>query len=104
MKNNKNASEICVQCQACCKKIGVYSANPYTEENKEFYEARGAKVTKRIGNNIEYMFLDFPFPCPNLDPIKGCLIYNTRPKVCKEYPVDDSQLVEDCELHKQGFL
>jgi Fe-S-cluster containining protein len=94
MINSNELSDICVACQLCCKSVGVYSASAYSEENKEFYEARGAKVSKRNIRNIEYMFLSFDFPCPNLDPVKGCLIYDTRPEACKAYPEDGSQILE----------
>ena len=104
MENNKTPSDICVACQLCCKAVGVYSAHPYTEEIKEFYEARGAKVSQRTIYDELLTFVEFPFPCPNLDPIKGCLIYDSRPEVCKNYPEDNSQLLEECELHKQGLI
>jgi Fe-S-cluster containining protein len=104
MINSKEASNICVSCQLCCKSVGLYSASPYTEENKEFYEARGAEVTKRNIDDFEYMFLSFNFPCPNLDPVKGCLIYDHRPAVCKTYPEEGSPLLNGCELHLKGFI
>lgn len=104
MLNSKKTSKICIKCQLCCKSIGVMSAHSPTKENKEFYEARGAKVTKRNINDYEYMFLEFNFPCPHLDSVKGCLIYDSRPAVCKTYPEDDSQILEHCELHNKGFV
>ena len=104
MINSKEASDICVSCQLCCKSVGIISASLYTEENKEFYEARGAKVTKRNINDYEYMFLSFDFPCPHLDSIKGCLIYNNRPAVCKTYPEIGSPILDGCELHNKGFI
>lgn len=104
MINSKEASDICVSCQLCCKSVGIISASLYTEENKEFYEARGAKVTKRNINDCEYMFLSFDFPCPHLDSVKGCLIYDNRPAVCKTYPEIGSPILDGCELHNKGFI
>jgi Fe-S-cluster containining protein len=104
VKNNKTKSEICIKCQECCKTVGVYSAHPYTPEIREFYEVRGAKVSQRTIFDETLTFIEFPFPCPNLDPIKGCLIYDTRPEVCKGYPEFDAPLLDSCELHKQGLI
>lgn len=104
MKNSKSTSDICVGCQVCCKTIGVYSAYSYTADIIEFYKARGAKVSRRIIYGDELTFIEFNLPCPNLDPVKGCLIYDTRPEVCKGYPEEGSPLLDDCELHKQGLI
>lgn len=105
MKNSELFSKICLSCMECCKSIGVFSIHPFNEEVKEFYETRGAKVTPRpINPNMVVSFVEFDFPCPHLDKEKGCLIYDTRPNVCREYPMDGNQIMEKCELHKRGLL
>ena len=104
MENNKTASDICIACQACCKTVGVYSVHPYTPEIKGFYEARGAEVSQRTLYDETLTFIEFPFPCPNLDSVKGCLIYDHRPQVCEGYPEKGAPLLDNCELHKQGFI
>lgn len=104
MQNNKTFSEICINCQICCKSVGVYAAHPYTKEVKEFYKARGVKVTKRNIQGETLIFLEFDIPCPNLDSKKGCLIYKNRPKVCKSFPSEESSLLDNCQLHIQGLL
>ena len=88
----------------CCKSVGVYSAFPYSNEIKEFYETRGAKVEKEKVYDTELAFITFDIPCLHLDSEKGCLIYSKRPKVCRQFPVNDSKLMEKCQLHIQGLL
>jgi len=104
MENNKDMSRICIECQVCCKTVGVYSAHPYTPDIIEFYEARGAKISQRIMYGEALTFIEFNLPCPNLDSVKGCLIYNDRPQVCKGYPEKGAPLLNDCELYKQGLI
>ncbi len=104
MENNKELSKICINCQICCKTVGVYSAYPYTPDIKEFYEARGAKVSERTLHGETLTFIEFNLPCPNLDSVEGCLIYDYRPEVCKGYPEKGAPLLDGCELHKQGLI
>jgi len=104
MENRTTLSEICIKCQLCCKSIGVYSLHSYNNTIKEFYEARGATVTKKIIHDKEVTYINFDIPCPHLDSERGCLIYDHRPKVCKNYPEEDNQLLEKCELHKLRYV
>jgi Fe-S-cluster containining protein len=76
--------ELCIKCRKCCKQVGVYT-DPYIYEMGEqdvidFYEARGATVTKSDAE----LFIVFDLPCPHLTP-KGCNIYPKRPKICRIY-------------------
>lgn len=104
MRHSKKASEICVNCQECCKTVGVYSIYPYDKEVIEFYETRGAKVHKKSIGTEEITFIEFDLKCPHLDTEKGCLIYDHRPAVCRTFPNDKNQVIDKCELHIRGYL
>jgi Fe-S-cluster containining protein len=73
-----------MKCRKCCEKVGVYT-DPYIYEMSEqevidFYEARGATITKSDAE----LFIVFDLPCPHLTP-QGCDIYPKRPKICRIY-------------------
>jgi len=102
-------SKICLSCMKCCKTIGILTSYLYEDkEIREFYEARGAKVSeKAVGVGVDFeklIFLEFNFSCPNLDPEKGCKIYDTRPEICRRYPEDVSQLLDGCGLYNHKFV
>jgi Fe-S-cluster containining protein len=76
--------QLCIECQKCCEKVGVYT-DPYIYEMGEqdvidFYQARGATVTKSDGE----LFIVFDLPCPHLTA-NGCNIYLERPEICRKY-------------------
>jgi len=110
MKNSKRKSKICLKCQACCKELGIHTLYEYNDINKEFYEARGMKVSKYTFGRETFIFLDLDIPCPHLDDKKGCLIYKKRPENCKSFPLADftgpgkTFCEQKCELYKMGML
>jgi Fe-S-cluster containining protein len=76
--------QLCIECQKCCEKVGVYT-DPYIYEMGEqdvidFYKARGATVTKSDSE----LFIVFDLPCPHLKQ-DGCAIYKNRPEICRKY-------------------
>ncbi|HQF36497.1 MAG TPA: YkgJ family cysteine cluster protein [Candidatus Dojkabacteria bacterium] len=104
MENNKEFSKICIKCQECCKTIAVQSIYQYCDEVIEFYETRGGRTKKFIFDDQELLLVEFDLKCPHLDDEKGCMIYDHRPKVCRDYPTDDIQLLKKCQLHIQGLI
>lgn len=94
MSNNK---DVCINCQKCCKTIGIHTIYPYVTDVIEFYTVRGFKVSDRDG----LVFLHLDLKCPHIIP-SGCNIYHHRPQVCKDFQgsVEFIDNVGDCELYK----
>ncbi len=103
--DNRTTSKICIKCQECCKRVGVHSIYPYSKEIIDFYETRGAKVKKvTLENGLDIALIEFELRCPFLDDEKGCLIYVDRPSICRNYPEDESQMLENCQLRLHGLI
>jgi len=83
-KAGSRKQKLCLECQRCCKEIGVYThADFYDCSLKEvlkFYKMRGCSVEKDKGA----ILLTLPVPCPHLTP-DGCAVYEKRPQCCREY-------------------
>jgi uncharacterized protein len=80
----------CLICANCCKTIG-----PRLTEKDIDLMARGLKM-KPSAFLIQYVTKDedndYVFnsqPCPFLLPDNYCIIYENRPKACREYPHTD---------------
>lgn len=79
----------CDGCSACCRVIACAFETKTPAEAAElraFVQVRGGKIIGKL--------LIFPSACPFLDVQNNrCLIYATRPEVCKKFPVGG----EDCQ-------
>ena len=88
----------CNGCGRCCTVDNkfVHFGIGEREETLEFLKARGYRV-KQIA---DYMVqAEYDNPCPHLTPENKCDIYETRPKICREFPK-----VQDAEMAVQiGF-
>ena len=74
---DKKKSELCLACMECCKLIGFPFSFPRTAAALEWAKARGLKIYR------DMVVLDHP--CPHLDLVTGCDIYETRPLICREF-------------------
>lgn len=74
-------SELCRQCQACCKELGVHTRYLYEPNIVEFFKARGFTVLQDDDN---FAYLTWEHVCPHLTP-DGCDIYMNRPQVCEDF-------------------
>ena len=80
----------CLDCAACCTHVGPL----WTKQDIK----RVSKVLKMKEGDFEATYLkidednDHVFqsmPCPFLEPDNKCMIYEDRPKACREYPHTD---------------
>ncbi len=78
--NQKTKSELCIECQECCKTIKMPNTGFLSFHARTLYEARGFTISTEDGN----VFIVIPHTCQHLTP-EGCAIYNTRPQACKVY-------------------
>ena len=91
----------CSKCAACCSHLIVAMLVP-TEDDKEFYEARGFMLEDKEGRLIATM--DVPHVCPQLNDEGLCKLHllNAKPSLCVRYPSyvkDKSTLPESCVWH-----
>lgn len=84
----------CLSCANCCKTTGPL----YTEKDIE----RIAKFLKMKPKNFEEKFLKIDedndkvlknLPCTFLAEDNTCIIYEVRPKACREYPHTDRKKI-----------
>ena len=80
----------CLQCGNCCRILG-----PGITDNDIRKMAKGLNMSPskvldtylRIDEDGDYVFIKMP--CPFLMPDNYCIIYENRPKACREYPHTD---------------
>lgn len=73
--------ELCMGCMNCCKYMAFQTFNP-TKEQLHFYQTRGFEV---VDEGRGWKALKFMAPCPHLDAEQGCLIYENRPQLCRDF-------------------
>lgn len=80
----------CLRCGSCCKFKNLWFSLA-TKEKIGLYERLGEqKIQKMFKKNVN---------CPYLARTLGgykCLIYETRPKFCQDYPGNKNELLPDC--------
>ena len=80
----------CLSCANCCKSI---SPTLYDKDIERIAKALKLKPSAFIEKYLEvddekdYVFRQTP--CPFLDAENYCMVYNDRPKACREYPHTD---------------
>lgn len=75
----------CMVCRgACCETLLLPGSLGLDEE---WAAARGLKRFIANGYYTSIPAIEAPCPCPKLSPMGACSIYETRPQVCRAYPV-----------------
>lgn len=77
----------CLDCANCCKTLGPrFNETDINRLMKHLKLARGEFITQylRIDEDGDYVFQ--AMPCPFLMPDNYCMVYEKRPKACREYP------------------
>lgn len=91
----------CLDCANCCKSIP-----PLLNETdiRRLAKTLGLKVSAfheryvRIDEDGDRVIASTP--CPFLDADNKCLVYESRPKACRQYPhTDRAQFAENLKLH-----
>ena len=80
----------CLACANCCKTLG-----PRVTDNDIVRLAKHLKIKPgkfiesylRLDEDNDYVFKEMP--CPFLLPDNYCMVYEHRPKACREYPHTD---------------
>ena len=80
----------CLQCANCCRTLGPRITDTDIKKMAKFLNMSPSQVLDiyiRIDEDGDYVFKETP--CPFLMPDNYCLIYDSRPKACREYPHTD---------------
>lgn len=84
----------CLQCANCCKTVGPLLTNNDIERISKHLRLKPSDfITKylQIDEDKDYVFQSMP--CPFLGADNYCLIYDVRPKACREYPHTDRKKI-----------
>ena len=93
MSLEKEKSDLCLTCLACCKALAIPTPYVYSNaEFKEFYRVRGCGIVPVTGEEFSLVWLRIA--CPHLT-IEGCDIYEDRPEWCKKYDGRLDPLMKD---------
>ena len=77
----------CLQCANCCRSLGPAIYDKDIERMANALRMKPSEVVEqylKIDEDKDYVFKSMP--CPFLMPDNYCLIYEARPKACREYP------------------
>lgn len=80
----------CLQCANCCKTLGPLITDADIKRMAKALRLSPSEVVAsylRIDEDGDYVFKEMP--CPFLMADNYCIIYENRPKACREYPHTD---------------
>jgi len=84
-------SEIdCLACANCCKTLGPRITDNDIAKLAKHLKIKPGKFIEsylRLDEDNDYVFKEMP--CPFLMPDNYCMVYEHRPKACREYPHTD---------------
>ncbi|MGV8964311.1 MAG: YkgJ family cysteine cluster protein [Candidatus Saccharimonadaceae bacterium] len=87
----KYSDEIeCLLCANCCKTLGPLITDTDIKRMSKKLRMSPSEIVAtylRIDEDSDYVFREMP--CPFLMPDNSCVIYENRPKACREYPHTD---------------
>ena len=77
----------CLDCANCCKTIGPRLSDKDIERLSKHLKMKTSDFTDQyIITDEDNDFVFKNHPCPFLLPDNYCLVYESRPKACREYP------------------
>ena len=80
----------CLECANCCKSISPIIIDKDVERLAKHLKMKPSGVIDQyleIDSDNDYVFKETP--CPFLLPDNYCLVYENRPRACREYPHTD---------------
>ncbi len=80
----------CLKCANCCKSISPIIIDRDIDKIARFLKMKRSDVMDQYfveDEDNDYVFKETP--CPFLMPDNYCMIYEARPRACKEYPHTD---------------
>ncbi len=80
----------CLECANCCKTLGPRITDVDIARLAKYLKVKPRKFIEdylRIDEDGDFVFKEMP--CPFLMPDNYCMVYESRPKACREYPHTD---------------
>lgn len=80
----------CLQCANCCKGLGPHINEKDIERLSKYLRMKPTEFIQRylkIDEDQDSIFKEMP--CPFLLPDNYCMVYDARPKACRDYPHTD---------------
>lgn len=80
----------CLECANCCKGLGPVILDKDIERMAKHLKMKPLDFIDtylRVDEDNDYVFKEMP--CPFLMPDNYCMVYESRPKACREYPHTD---------------
>ncbi len=77
----------CLECANCCRSLGPAIYDKDIERISKTLKMKPSDVVDqylKVDEDGDYVFKSMP--CPFLMPDNYCMIYESRPKACREYP------------------
>ncbi len=95
--HNKVFDEIdCLSCANCCALLGPRLTDRDIERLGKALRLRPSEVVNkylRIDEDKDFVFKEMP--CPFLATDNYCLVYENRPKACREYPHTNQKRIKN---------
>lgn len=80
----------CLDCANCCKTIGPRLIHKDIERLAKHLKIKESEfIEKYVETDEDGDFVYNSHPCPFLLPENYCMVYENRPKACREYPHTD---------------
>lgn len=80
----------CLTCGNCCRTLGPRILESDIDKLAKHFRTKPAKIIAdylHIDEDNDYVFQHMP--CPFLSDDNYCMVYENRPKACREYPHTD---------------
>lgn len=80
----------CLDCANCCKTIGPRLTGKDIDRLAKHLKMKPSEFSGQyivVDEDNDFVFKDHP--CPFLLPDNYCMVYESRPKACREYPHTD---------------
>lgn len=96
----------CLSCANCCKTTSpIFYQNDIERMAKAMRIKPGAFVEKYLRTDEDNDLVLKASPCPFLDQENYCVVYNDRPKACREYPhTNRKKMVQITDLTYRNTL
>lgn len=84
----------CLECANCCKTTSpIFYQNDIERMSKAMRMKPGDFVEKYLRIDEDQDFVLKTAPCPFLDADNYCVVYEDRPRACREYPHTDRKKI-----------
>ncbi len=93
-KKHKNPCDKCIPAK-CCMYFSIEIDEPEDSDDYDDLLWIIAHKDVEIYINDGDWFLMVQTPCRFYDPVKGCLIYPKRPRICRQHRLEECEFDED---------